>query len=371
MRRLVRNWVFVSILLVFIISIPFILNSLTPSAPQQEVRKAREALQKAEIVKSRQFAKAKFLKAKKYYDSALIEWAHQNNIFFLRRNFSKVKYFAQKSYKASCEAKILAEENSKDISHFVKTKIDSLDLFINKYDDLIKSLPLANDSRKSFQMAKIAFSESKLAYSVNKDLPLAMKKVTFTEERISKIKTSVSSLLRDYNVNYFTWRKLASATIEESKNDSIPAIVIDKYAKKFYIYINGSLKYKFDVELGRNWVGNKMAKNDQATPEGTYFIVQKMYASKTKYYKALLLNYPNNDDTIRFINNKRSGKIPLTACIGDMIEIHGEGGKGTNWTDGCIALRNFEMDTIFNLVSSETPVIIVGSLTKLSDIIDF
>ncbi len=371
MRRVVRNWIFISSLLIIIISIPFILSSLTPNAPQQEVRKAREALHDAENAKSRLFAKTKFLKAKKYYDSALIEWGRQNNIFFLKRNFSKVKYYAQISYKTSREAKSQAELNSKDISHFVKTKIDSLDLFIAKYDDLIKSLPLTIDTRKSFQTAKIAFSESKLAFNVNKDLPMAMKKITFAEDRISKIKISVSSLLKDYSINYPTWKKLASSTVEESKNDSIPVIVIDKFSKKFYMYINGLLKYKFDVELGRNWVGNKIARNDQATPEGKYFIMQKMCSNKTKYYKALLLNYPNSEDTIRFNNNKHIGKIPTTACIGDMIEIHGEGGKGINWTDGCIALKNYEMDTIFNLVSSETPVIIVGSLTKLSDIIDF
>jgi L,D-transpeptidase catalytic domain len=371
MRRVAKNWIIISLLLLLIISIPFILISLTPNAPQQEVKKAREALHNAEVAKSRQFAKAKFLKAKKFYDSALIEWGRQNNIFFLKRNFSKVKLYAQRSYKASCEARQLADENSKDISRFLKIKIDSLDRFISRYDDLIRSLPLNTEARKTFQIAKISFSESKIAFSINNDLSMAMKKITLAEDKLSTVKKSVNSLLKDYSSNYTMWKKMAESAIETSRNDSISVILIDKFAKKFYLYKNGIRKYTFDVELGKNWVGNKMCSNDMTTPEGKYLIVQKLPSNKTKYYKALLLNYPNMDDTLRFLANKHYGKIPSSACIGDMIEIHGEGGKGINWTDGCISLRNGEMDSIFDLVSAETPVTIVGSLTRLSDIIDF
>jgi murein L,D-transpeptidase YafK len=371
MRRAVRNWIIVASLLLLLISIPFILISLTPNAPQQEVKKAREALHNAENAKSRQFAKAKFIKAKKYYDSALVEWGRQNNLFFLKRNFSKVKLYAQKSFKASCEAKSQAEANSKDISHYLKTKIDSLDQFISKHDELIRSLPLSPDARKTFQNAKITFSESRIAYNRNSDLNLAMKKITIAEDKLSLVKQSINSLLKDYASNYSMWKKLAESAVETSRDDSIPVILVDKYAKKLYLYINGVRKYKFDVELGKNWIGNKMLRNDQATPEGKYLITQKYTSNKTNYYKALLLNYPNNEDTIRFLANKHSGRIPASACIGDMIEIHGEGGKGINWTDGCIALRDSEIDSIFDMVSVETPVTIVGSLTRLSDIIDF
>jgi len=371
MKRVERNWIIISLVLLLIISIPFILISLTPNAPQLEVKKAREALHNAESAKSHQFAKTKFLKAKKLYDAALVEWGRQNNIFFLKRNFNKVKLYAQKSYKASCEAKKLAETNSKDISHFLKAKIDSLDLFISRYDELIKSLPLNMEARKTFQIAKISFTESKVAYNTNNDLSIAMKKITIAEDKLSIVKMSVNSLLKDYSSNYTMWKRMAENTIETSRNDSIPVILIDKYAKKFYLYNNGVRKYTFDVELGKNWIGNKMHQNDMATPEGNYLVVQKMSCSKTNYYKALLLNYPNKEDTIRFLLNKHSGRIPSSAYIGNMIEIHGEGGKGINWTDGCIALRNGEMDSIFDLVNADTPVTIVGSLTKLSNIIDF
>ena len=56
---------------------------------------------------------------------------------------------------------------------------------------------------------------------------------------------------------------------------------------------------------------------------------------------------------------------PKDAEIGGMIEIHGGGGKGVNWTDGCIALENKNMDIVFKLAQSGTPVTIVGSVQPL------
>ena len=55
--------------------------------------------------------------------------------------------------------------------------------------------------------------------------------------------------------------------------------------------------------------------------------------------------------------------IPQNASIGNLIEIHGDGGKGLDWTDGCIALENTYMDKIWKLVPENTPVLIVGALS--------
>jgi len=52
-----------------------------------------------------------------------------------------------------------------------------------------------------------------------------------------------------------------------------------------------------------------------------------------------------------------------------MIEIHGHGGKGIDWTEGCIALTNNEMDSLFNIVKVGTPVTIVGSMQNLRQIL--
>jgi hypothetical protein len=81
-----------------------------------------------------------------------------------------------------------------------------------------------------------------------------------------------------------------------------------------------------------------------------------------------LLDYPNKDDIRRFSQDKSNGTLPGSADIGGHIEIHGEGGRGNDWTDGCIALNNRDMDILYNLTAEGARVTIVGSLKPLEEI---
>jgi murein L,D-transpeptidase YafK len=125
------------------------------------------------------------------------------------------------------------------------------------------------------------------------------------------------------------------------------------------------------VELGKNWIGAKLYKGDKATPEGLYHVTKKLHGQKTKYYKALMINYPNEADKNRFASEKKRGTLSKRAQIGGLIEIHGGGGRGVNWTEGCIALRDSEMDIVYREIAEGTPVTIVGSLIKLSELVEF
>jgi lipoprotein-anchoring transpeptidase ErfK/SrfK len=58
--------------------------------------------------------------------------------------------------------------------------------------------------------------------------------------------------------------------------------------------------------------------------------------------------------------------IAASADIGNLIEIHGDGGKGIDWTDGCIALKNTDMDILYKLVPNGTTVTIVGTAQPLN-----
>ena len=106
-------------------------------------------------------------------------------------------------------------------------------------------------------------------------------------------------------------------------------------------------------------------RGDKATPEGMYKIIRKFDNDSTLYHKALLINYPDNEDTANFMTALAKGTLPGSSHIGGMIEIHGHGGKGVDWTEGCIALKDREMDTIFAMVKIGTPVTIVGSMNDL------
>jgi murein L,D-transpeptidase YafK len=99
-----------------------------------------------------------------------------------------------------------------------------------------------------------------------------------------------------------------------------------------------------------------------------YQVTRKLQPQQTKYHKALLLNYPNKDDQQRYRENIDKGHISQATPIGGLIEIHGEGGKGIDWTDGCIALQNQDMDDLFSYAEAGMEVLIIGSSRNLSEI---
>ncbi|MBS1445609.1 MAG: L,D-transpeptidase [Odoribacter sp.] len=62
---------------------------------------------------------------------------------------------------------------------------------------------------------------------------------------------------------------------------------------------------------------------------------------------------------------KRRGKIAAEIGIGGLIEIHGKGGRGTYWTNGCVALANEDMNLLYSLARKGTPILIIGSSISL------
>jgi len=158
------------------------------------------------------------------------------------------------------------------------------------------------------------------------------------------------------------WRRLAELAVRESRLRHETAIVVDKYHRRLVVYRNGRAIAAYTVELGANGLERKAFSGDRATPEGRYRIVTKKRGGATKFYKALLIDYPNAEDRERYRALQRSGDVPDGAGIGGLIEIHGEGGSGKDWTDGCIALKNKEMDELYRLVTVSTKVTIVGRL---------
>jgi L,D-transpeptidase catalytic domain len=164
--------------------------------------------------------------------------------------------------------------------------------------------------------------------------------------------------------NLRQWRRWAEATIEESRQTGETVILVDKLRRRVSLYRDGRQIAHFPAELGANGLRRKEHSGDRATPEGVYRIVQVKQAPATKFFKALLLNYPNDEDRMRFALGQRRGAISYGARIGNLIEIHGSGGEGRDWTDGCIALTDEDMNRLFAHVHVGTPVTIVGTYER-------
>jgi len=176
----------------------------------------------------------------------------------------------------------------------------------------------------------------------------------------------VTHILNGYFVNAPKWRKWVQQTIRWSAEKNAPVIIVDKLAHRCQVYRDGVKRAEFPVELGPNWLGHKRQRGDGATPEGMYHVKRKKAGHRTAYYKALEINYPNAEDMALFRAAQARGEIARSAGIGGLIEVHGDGGKGANWTAGCVALRNRDMDTLYSMVEEGTPITIVGSLRGIN-----
>jgi len=118
---------------------------------------------------------------------------------------------------------------------------------------------------------------------------------------------------------------------------------------------NNKILSRHRISLGKNNIGTKLKQGDYKTPEGTYSIIDKR--SDKVYYKELLLDYPSQED------RERSKKLGFSA--GGGITIHaqpnwnwdGHGNDYTlsnDWTEGCIAVSNEGMNTIWNMIALGT-----------------
>lgn len=118
-----------------------------------------------------------------------------------------------------------------------------------------------------------------------------------------------------------------------------------------------------EAEIGAKGLKRKLHAGDMATPEGRYRVVQVKDGRSTKYYKALLdLTTPTPRTTPATAWGGRP-QVPVRAGIGNLIEIHGDGGQGRDWTNSgcCSSLTNKDMDLVFARSRVGTPVTIVGT----------
>lgn len=347
----------------------FFMFHLVPSPPINEIRYTQATLSLARRNGADSYSKKLYREAKVLYDSAMITWKKENERFIYSRNYEKVERFAELAAKKANQAGDNSKSNTTNLKSGIKKKITTLSDLIIDINDLFTRYPLTSETRNRISKGKFLLRESEIAWEKGQYLQ-ADKKITESEYLLTASYEDGYENLKTYFRSYPEWKTWADSAIAESRETQDYSIIVDKYSKKVFVYLNGTKKYEYSVELGKNWVGDKRVRGDKATPEGKYRIAKKLNGNKTKYYKALLLNYPNDEDTASFRAEMAKGTLPRSAKIGDMIEIHGNGGKGVDWTEGCIALTDREMDSIFKIAKVGTPVTIVGSMNDFSHILN-
>ena len=142
------------------------------------------------------------------------------------------------------------------------------------------------------------------------------------------------------------------------------SILVDKSAYRLTVFYDSQPVKAYSTVFGSAPVGDKLAEGDRKTPEGIYR-VKDLYPH-SDWSKFIWLDYPTAQDWREHNAAKRAGNIALTATIGSEIGIHGvpQGADNlidsrSNWTWGCVSLKNQDIDEIYEVMSQGTLVEIV------------
>lgn len=128
-------------------------------------------------------------------------------------------------------------------------------------------------------------------------------------------------------------------------------VVMKKDLKMALLHHDEVLKV-YEIGLGFAPVGDKKIEGDGKTPEGSYIIDRRN--PNSEFHLSLGIDYPNEED---IAEAEALGKDP-----GKDIFIHGQPGRlrrmRGNWTAGCIAVSNAEIEEIYSMVAMGTPITI-------------
>ena len=221
-------------------------------------------------------------------------------------------------------------------------------------------------SRRQLAQADVLFRES----------DRFLEKASYEEARsrldsIESLLNQAENILRQQLERYMSqeeiarWRQLAERAVEKSRNGNQLVILVSKLERKLTVYKGGAAYKAYEVGLGFNGLSDKLHAGDNATPEGEYRVIKKV--SPSRCGKALLINYPNEEDIKKFNEAKKKGYLTPASRIGGLIEIHGGGKDGL--TQGCVALDDAEMEELFRMIPIGTPVTIVGTTDPNNKII--
>jgi murein L,D-transpeptidase YafK len=156
---------------------------------------------------------------------------------------------------------------------------------------------------------------------------------------------------------------IANTSFHEKKFSNSFYIVIDKSKYELSVIDSEGWLATYPVVFGNGDLKDKMVDGDRETPEGLFTIVSK--SKNNKWDRMLLIDYPTRSDSTKFLERKEDGLIPQNARMGGGIGIHGVWPHEDyvvdhyqNWTDGCISMKNEDVEELYNTVPVGTKVFI-------------
>ncbi len=143
-------------------------------------------------------------------------------------------------------------------------------------------------------------------------------------------------------------------TVNATLNKADKVIII-KSKRLMIVMKSGEIMKAYRVALGKQPVGHKTKTGDKRTPEGKYMLDSRK--TDSKFHLAIHISYPNDAD---IENAQKIGVLPggdiMIHGLPDKLQDVGELHRLTDWTDGCIAVTNREIEEIWKLVPDGTPI---------------
>jgi murein L,D-transpeptidase YafK len=132
-------------------------------------------------------------------------------------------------------------------------------------------------------------------------------------------------------------------------------VLVVKSERQLYLVRDNTVIRSYRIELGRSPVGQKVFEGDGRTPEGLYVLGERNPSSR--FYRSIRISYPSRYD---LAEARKYGGRP-----GGLVMIHGQPVREHNrynekrmedWTEGCIAVSDAEMDEIWAATTEGTPI---------------
>ena len=283
-----------------------------------------------------------------------VRWLPFRNYATARAGFSLARSQALAATREARRERVSAEDAA-------ATSLQQAERHVAVAERLGRAIPLDREGRRQLSLSRSALTQA-LVHSGNGAHERARELADEAQRNAEAVRERATHLAARYveKEQVTRWRGWIAETIAQSQKTGGPAIVVSKEKHMLTLYVAGKPVRSYPADMGSNKLNDKLRLGDRATPEGRYTIVVKKGAGRSRYHRAMELDYPNASDLRRFERARRSGEVPPNTRPGGLIEIHGEGGRGADWTDGCVALSNRDIEDLFRRVAVGTPVTIVG-----------
>jgi hypothetical protein len=331
--------------------------------PYQALAGADASLRAAEDADAPRYDPALFAMATRLRGAAKSALDLETKRFRWLRDYDGVNSYLSASRSLAMAAENRSEDAAASAGERLEQRLSEMDAAIRSTFADVEGYPYRGSVRKNLAEGSLLHARAVQAFKAG-EIVVAGTLADRADTLLTKSRRAFESEFGGYLDRADHWEQLARDGIARSRSTGGDLILVDKMRRRCYLYERGKRVLAFAADLGPNFIGDKRVSGDKATPEGKYHVTEKKANGQTKYYKALLINYPNDEDRRQFAALKKAGHISRNAGIGGLIEIHGDGGRGYDWTLGCVALSNKDMDKLYSRVSVGTPVIIVGTLPE-------